>query len=61
MDEFNYFQAELRKVVSTPGTEIRMRVWGDCGGTRTLSLTPEQFDRLEALMIDMGKEQTTKV
>jgi hypothetical protein len=55
-EEFNYFQHEMRKVVATAETEILMRVWGDCGGTRTLSLTPEQFDRLEALMIDMGKE-----
>ncbi len=53
---FNYFRHELSKVVTTPGNEVRMKVWGDAGGTRTLSLTPEQFDKIEALMIEMGEE-----
>ena len=54
-EKFNYFQHELLKVVTTPGNDVRIRIWGDAGGTRTLTLTPEQFDRIEALVVDMGE------
>lgn len=47
-----YMRQQLLRVMTTPGNRIRIRIWGDVSGTKTLEITPEMFDKIERLLIE---------
>ena len=55
-EAFNYFRAELRKIMTVPGEKVRVKFHTENTETHWLSLTPEMFNKIEALMIEMGNE-----
>lgn len=53
MGTFNYWEAELGGI-KTAGSEdaVKLKIRTSCSETKWLTLTPEEFDAVEALLVE---------